>query len=108
MAQAAQLKPKPETLKTLYRDWESLAFTAQIALTRALAQVGQAEQFEAWQALLKYAPLRGKSRTIVGYPDMPRWMSSAAREQCALIAIASDFPALTDVETVRALRAGCG
>ena len=106
MAQAAQLKPKPETLKSLYRDWGSLAFSAQVSLTRALAQAGQIEQFEAWQALLKYAPLRGKSRTVVDYLDSPQWMSSAVREQCALIAIASDFPALTDVNTVRALRAG--
>ncbi len=106
LAQAAQLKPKLATLKSLYRGWSNLAFSARIALTRALAQAGQVEQFAAWQALLKKAPLRGKSRALISYQDAPEWMSSAVREQCALIAMATDFPALTDLSTVRELRAG--
>ncbi|UHQ23176.1 MG2 domain-containing protein [Lysobacter sp. 5GHs7-4] len=90
----------------LWRRWSELSLPAQVALTRGLARSGDDRAKAGLAQVLSHAPARGPSRVLSTGADYERWMSSNLREQCALIDLLRDYPALAAAGMRRELIAG--
>ncbi|NUO78267.1 MAG: hypothetical protein HOQ32_19935 [Lysobacter sp.] len=90
----------------LWKHRNALSLPAQVALARTLARNGDARAKAVLEHVLAFAPARGPSRVLSAGRDYGRWMSSDLREQCALIDLLRDYPALAEGGTRRQLIAG--
>jgi uncharacterized protein YfaS (alpha-2-macroglobulin family) len=104
---AAALPQAPAAaLAGVWKQWPRLTLAARIAAARALLHAGHAAGPDALQRLLALAPARGPRRTLHSSESLDRWMGSDLREQCALIELLQDYPALAQAGDRRALVAG--
>jgi hypothetical protein len=78
----------------LWQAWDRLSLPGRIAATRALAKSAHPAAAEALGKVLGEAPKRGQVRVLTLGQRYDRWMSSAMREQCALIGLLHDYPQL--------------
>ncbi|MEH6420707.1 alpha-2-macroglobulin family protein [Pseudomonas sp. CGJS7] len=106
IAVGADTKPTPGKLDGLWKQWPRLALPAQIELTRALARSHHAGASEAVARLAARTQRRGQARVLQAHERLDRWMSSDLREQCALIGLLRDYPALAGPDLRRGLIAG--
>lgn len=102
IAAGAIERPEAGQLDPLWAQWARLYLPARIDLIRAMARSGHADTAQALARVLDSTRRRGEARTLSGGARLDRWMSSDLREQCALIGLLREFPALGD----RALRRG--
>ncbi len=94
------------TLDPLWQQWDRLPLPAMVAAAQALAAAGHPSAPAAVERLLARAPLRGAARTLRLPRRYDEWMSSDAREQCALIRLLGEHPQLAPATTRRELVAG--
>lgn len=80
----------------LWRVWGGLALPARIAGLRALAAAQHPATPDALASVLAHFPARGLARQIDRDDGWARWMGSRLREQCALLGVLNDHPALAD------------
>lgn len=93
-AAAASAALSREAGDRLWQAWDRLSLPGRIAATRALAKSAHPAAAEALEKVLGEAPKRGQVRVLTLGQRYDRWMSSAMREQCALIGLLRDYPQL--------------
>lgn len=103
---AATVRSERASLDNLWRSWEVLALPTRISGLRALAAGRHPAASEALASVLARFPERGLARQLDRDDGWARWMGSRMREQCALIGVLNDHPALTDPQVRDALLKG--
>lgn len=101
-AAAASATLSREAGDRLWRAWDQLSLPGRIAATRALAKTEHPAAVEAFEKVLGEAPKRGQVRVLTLGQRYDRWMSSAMREQCALIGLLRDYPQLDATQHAQA------
>lgn len=86
----------------LWQTWDELSLPGRIAATRALARAAHPAAATALGKVLVDAPKHGQTRVLSLGQRYDRWMSSAMREQCALIDLLHDYPLLDETHHARA------
>jgi uncharacterized protein YfaS (alpha-2-macroglobulin family) len=85
-----------KTLDLLWQGWSKLPLPAQLAAARAFASHSHAAAKPAVRALLERASVHGLARTLSMAPGDDAWMGSDMQEQCSLIELLHEYPALAD------------
>ncbi len=101
-AAAANATLSREAADRLWQTWDRLSLPGRIAATRALAKSSHPAAAEALDKVLGAAPKRGQVRVLTLGQRYDRWMSSAMREQCALIGLLRDYPQLDATQHAQA------
>jgi len=105
-AAAARTGVQPAQLDTLWRYWDDLPLSAQVATARALEANAHPAANEAKQRLIAATVERGGARSFRAADRQDAWMGSNLREQCSLIALLDREPGTATAEARRALVAG--
>jgi hypothetical protein len=105
---AAPAEEQRSGLDLLWSQWDQLPLPGQVAAARALARAAHPSARDATSRLLARAPLRGEARRLSLPRRYDQWMSSDLREQCALIDLLGEHPALAAPGTRQQLLAGLG
>lgn len=108
VAAATQAAPARAAGDRLWARFAKLPLTAQVATIRALASMGHPQVQAATDAVLAAAQRRDDALRLRAATRDDRWMSSDLREQCALIGVLREHPALGDAVTRRQLITGLG
>ena len=103
---AAAVRTDRASLDNLWVSWDSLALPARISGLRALADARHTAAPDALASVLARFPVRGLARRLDRDDGWARWMGSRMREQCALIGVLNDHPALADAQVRDALLKG--
>lgn len=101
-AAAASATLPREAGDRLWQAWDRLSLPGRIAATRALAKSAHPAAVEALGKVLGDAPEHGQVRVLTLGQRYDRWMSSAMREQCALIGLLRDYPQLDATQHAQA------
>lgn len=105
-AAASRVPEDAAVLERIWQRWEAMPLPAQVALAQALAKASHPKATEAVARLLARAPLRGGARRLASQARHDAWMSSDLREQCTLLDLLRDHPALASPEARGELLAG--
>jgi uncharacterized protein YfaS (alpha-2-macroglobulin family) len=103
---AAAVRTDRASLDNLWVSWDSLALPTRISGLRALADARHTAAPDALASVLARFPARGLARRLDRDDGWARWMGSRMREQCALIGVLNDHPALADAQVRDALLKG--
>ncbi|MGH8080647.1 MAG: alpha-2-macroglobulin family protein, partial [Lysobacter sp.] len=106
IAVGAETEPPQVRLDRLWGQWSYLVLPAQVELTRALARAQHASARTAMERLIAQAKRKGLARLFGSKERLDLWMSSDLREQCAVIGLLREYPALGDPDLRRSLIAG--
>ena len=102
----ASVRRERADLDNLWRSWDVLALPTRISGLRALVAGRHPAASEALASVLARFPERGLARQLDRDDGWARWMGSRMREQCALIGVLNDHPALADRQVRNALLKG--
>lgn len=108
LAAASRDGSSPAVGDRLWARFATLPLPAQTATVRVLANAAHPQAQAAVEALLARAQRRDDALRLHAGGRQDRWMSSDAREQCELIDVLREHPALADPATRRRLIAGLG
>lgn len=108
IALGAQATPTRDAADALWRQWPQLSLPAAIDAARALAASGHPQAQVAFDRLLAQAETRGEALRLRVPQRYLAWMRSDLSEQCALLGLLRDYPALGDAALRRRLLAGLG
>jgi len=97
---------EPKALDLLWQGWSKLPLPAQLAAARAFASHSHAAAGPAVRELLERATAHGLARTLSMAPGDDAWMGSDMQEQCSLIELLHEYPALADPAMRRSLVRG--
>ena len=107
-ARAELATAEASELDVLWSQWKRLPLPLQVASAQAFARARHPATGNAAKRLVQAAPLRGSARSLRLPRRYDAWMSSAMREQCALLALLDAQPQLAAPRVRRELRAGIG
>ena len=105
-AASAAKEVESKALDLLWQGWSKLPLPAQLAAARAFASHAHAAAGPALRALLEKATVHGLARTLAMGPGDDAWMGSDMQEQCSLIELLREYPALADPAMRRSLVRG--
>ncbi|BDU15081.1 MG2 domain-containing protein [Lysobacter auxotrophicus] len=105
-AAAVRTDVEPAQLDALWRQWDRLPLSAQVATARALEGNAHAAATQAKQRLIATTAEHGGARSFRAADWQDQWMSSDLREQCNLIALLDRKPDAATAEVRRTLVAG--
>lgn len=108
IALGAQATPTRDAADALWTQWPQLSLPAAIDAARALAASGHPQAQAAFDRLLAQAETRGEALRLRVPQRYLGWMRSDLSEQCALLGLLRDYPALGDAALRRRLLAGLG
>ena len=108
LAAATRDAPSRAVGDRLWARFATLPLPAQTATVRVLANAAHPQARAAVEAVLARAQRRDDALRLHAVGRLDRWMSSDAREQCELIGVLRERPALADAATRRRLIAGLG
>ena len=105
-AAAARTDVEHVQLDALWRHWDRLPLSVQVATARAMERNGHPAAAEATQRLVATTAERGGARVFRMAGRQDEWMGSNLREQCSLIALLDREPGSATADARRALVAG--
>ena len=108
LAAASRSAPPRAAVDRLWSRFPTLPLVAQVATARAMAAGAHPAAQAAVDALLAGARQRDDALRLRASPGDDRWMGSRLREQCDLLALLRDHPALAGADIRRRLLAGLG